>query len=255
MRIGVCCGPCEWQLVKKLGYDYVEGNFSEFATGDEAHFEYARNLLEQLDIRAETFNGFFANVRLYEVSEPWLEAYAERGFARAAALGGDVAVIGSGYARRVPDGMTYKEACERFARVLTICGDAAQRHGMRVVIEPLRRSECNFINTLRESLALCEQVNHPAVGTLLDFFHFYDNGESVADIADSGKYLWHTHIARPNPDRNAPGAEDTEAMRAWVEALKGIGYHARMSLECIWKPDFTKAVNDACPVMDIFRVV
>lgn len=256
MKIGVCCGPREWPLVKKLGYDYVEGNFSVFASGDEGFFTSALDELKELDIKAETFNGFFAgDVKLYEVSDEWVAGYAERGFARAAAMGGEIAVIGSGGARRVPDGMPYEAALERFAQILRICGDAAARHGMRVVIEPLRRAECNFINTLSESVALCRRVDHPAVGTLLDFFHFYDNGEPLSDVPDAAAFLWHTHLARPNPDRNAPGEEDIPLMRPWADALRNVNYAGRMSLECTWKPGFTETVTTAFPVMDMFRSV
>ena len=256
MRIGVCGGPAEWPILADLGYDFCEANFSWLASLDDAGFLSARRKLADTGLKAECFNGFFdPQVCLYACSDQWLMEYCKRTFSRARVLGGDIAVIGSGHSRQIPDGMALADAENRFAEILAIAGDAASEVGMRVVIEPLSRRDCNFINTLPESLAMCRRVNHPAVGTLLDFFHFYANGETLDELDEAGPYLWHTHLARPRPDRNAPGPEDILAITPYAQALKRIGYSGRMSLECIWQPDFRTALSKAYPVMDLFRTV
>ena len=255
MRIGVTGCTREWPVIAEAGYDYTETNFSWIASLDNAAFENARRELTATGLKAETFNGFFGAVKLYEVSDEWLKDYAARTFERAALLGGEIAVLGSGGARRKPDELSLAETQDKFANVLSICGDAAQQVGMKLVIEPLRRRECNFINTLPESVEMVKKVAHPAVGTLLDFFHFYDNGETLDELPDAAPYLWHTHLARPNPDRNAPRADDLPGITPYAEALKSIGYKGRISLECSWAPDYKTAINEAFPVMDVFRNV
>ncbi|MCQ2430511.1 MAG: sugar phosphate isomerase/epimerase [Clostridia bacterium] len=255
MRIGVTGGPREWPVAASLGYDYVEGNFSWIASLDQDGFEAARQTLAGTGLKAETFNGFFGAVRLYETTDEWMREYTKRAFERCALLGGEIAVLGAGGARRVPDDFPVEKAKEKFARVLSICGDEAQKVGMRVVIEPLRRAECNFINTVTDSMEMVRMVGHPAVGTLVDFFHFYSNGETPDELTDAAPSLWHAHLARPQPDRDAPRPADLPSITPYAEALRAIGYKGRISLECSWKPDYQTAITEAFPVMDVFRNV
>ena len=64
-----------------------------------------------------------------------IKAYANAAFARAAAWGGKVAVIGSGFVRGIPDDMTQEEVEPQLARVLSICGEAAEKYGLKAVSE------------------------------------------------------------------------------------------------------------------------
>lgn len=256
MRIGVCGGPNEWPVIAELGYDYCEGNFSYLSTLDEESFLSVRHKLESTGLKAECFNCFFdSSVCIYTCSGKWLNEYLKRTFDRASLLGGEIAVIGSGQARRIPDSMTLADAENRFAEILYTAAEISKAVGMRIVIEPLSFKDCNFINTLTDGISMCKKVNHPSIGTLLDFYHFYANGESLDELKDAGLYLQHTHIARPDPDRNAPGPLDSMAIMNYAQALKSIGYDDRISLECIWKPDFVTALKRAYPVMLEFKRV
>ena len=132
MKIGVCAGPEQLPLLESLGYDYLEANFSWLAGLDEETYRQKTAMVEASSLRAEAFNGFFpGHITLYApngnqndiLSE--VEAYCERGFARAAAWGGKVAVIGSGYVRGIPEGMTWEDCDAQFARVLSVCGEVA----------------------------------------------------------------------------------------------------------------------------------
>ena len=115
MKIGVCAGPEQLPLLESLGFDYFEANFSWLAGLDEETYREKTALVEASTLRAEAFNGFFpGGIKLYAPDgnqEPLLrevEAYCEKGFARAASWGGQVAVIGSGYVRGIPEGMTWE---------------------------------------------------------------------------------------------------------------------------------------------------
>ena len=257
MKIGVCGGGInEWKKITPVGYDYCEGNLSYFASYSEEDFAETLKQAEKLPIFVETTNGFFAgDVKLYEVDNAWLKSYCERAFSRAAKLGVKVSVLGSGGARRIPDGMGISQAQKRFAEILNVCGDVAGEYGIKIAIEPLRYAECNFINTVSDSMELVLQTNHPCVGTLVDFFHFYSNGEPLSELDGLGDKLFHTHIARPNPTRGVPRGEDTVILQQWAEKLKQIVYRGRMSLECSWAPDYVTAMQNAYEIMNIFREV
>ena len=255
MKFGVCCGVENLPVLRQYGYDYIELNFSNLSLAEEQAFEQTRAQLRQYGIAAESFNCFFpGGVNLNaDVDYEWIAEYAERGFSRAEQLGGKIAVLGSGGARRIPDGYDRDLAVQQFVKVLRICGDIAQRHGMQIAVEPLRESECNFINTVAEGLELCKLADHESVKCLVDFFHLSMNGETLDAVRHSGDWIVHAHMARPNADRHIPAACDADSCAPWANVLKEIGYNGRLSLEGEFYPDFETAVREVRPVLELFR--
>ncbi len=262
MKIGVCASPAELPLLVELGYDYMDAHFG-WLTGlpDQAFAEVARKM-EQYGIPAAATQGFFGDVTLFPEGGTPADAdallreigvYAEKGFARASALGGKISVIGSGRQRNIPESYPRARAEEEFARILAVCGEAADRHGMRVAVEPLAHHETNFLHTVAEGAELAVRAGHPAVGTMVDFFHLWRNGDDLASLPTFGDTLIHAHIARASADRNAPLPEDTETLAAWAETLGRCPAVKHLSLECAWSPDLATAVRRAAPLMDAFR--
>ncbi len=262
MRIGVCASPDKIPLLAELGYDYLDIHFG-WLTGlsDEAFRDVARRM-EQYDLPADATQGFFGDVTLFPTGGTSadadtllreIEAYAERGLSRAAAVGGRIAVIGSGRQRRIPEDYPRDRAEAEFARMLAVCGEIADRHGMRVAVEPLSRHETNLIHTVAEGAAMATRAGHPAVGTMVDFFHLWNNGDDLASLPTFGDTLIHAHIARASADRNAPVPEDAATLALWADTLARCPSVERISLECIWAPDFDTAVRVAAPLLDVFR--
>ena len=148
--------------------------------------------------------------------------------------------------------MTEDEVRPQFARVLSVCGEAAARHGMRVVVEPLSRRDCNFIHTVAEGAAAARLADHPAVGVLVDFFHAAANADDTANLPAYADLLWHVHYGRPD-DRWAPIPGDEERLASVAAVLARCPAAERISLECSWHPDFDTAVAAARPLMEVFR--
>lgn len=161
--------------------------------------------------------------------------------------------MGSGGARRIPDGYDRELAAKQFVKVLHICGDIAEQHGMQIAVEPLRVSETNFINTVAEGLEICKIADHKSVKCLVDFFHLSMNGETLEAVKAGGDWIIHTHMARPHADRRIPTAQDKDACAEWANVLKEIGYEGGLSLEGEFYPDFETAVREARPVLELFR--
>lgn len=256
MKIGICGTPENWAEIKKCGYDYAEGYFRGIAIAEKEAFEKMCRYQRDAALPVEAVNGIFGtDIPLYGGKETpsVIEDYADRGFYRAKTLGAQIAVFGSGAARRIPEGMEKERAKERFAEVLCLLGDMAKRSGMKLALEPLRYQETNFINTLQDGIEICEYAGHPNVGITLDFFHFYSNGESLESVPEAKKYIWHTHLARPNPDRKIPTEADLAECRKWADTLREIGYDERISLEAVFDRDFLADCKQAHPTMEIFR--
>ncbi len=262
MKIGVCAMPDQLPLLQELGYDYIDVHFGWLAGLDDATFAAKTAEIERYGLAAEATQGFFGDIALFPEDDTEaaaderlraIAAYAERGFARAAAWGGRVAVIGSGRQRNIPPSYDRAYAEELFARILAVCGEIADRHGMRVAVEPLARRETNFIHTVAEGAAMACRSGHPAVGTLVDLFHLWSNDDDLASLPTLGDTLIHAHIARPAADRNAPRQEDAPALATWATVLAQCPSVERISLECCWSPDFESAVRMAAPLMEPFR--
>ena len=54
-------------------------------------------------------------------------------------------------------------------------------------------------------------------------------------------------------DRDAPYAENEADLQAVLAALKTCPGIERMSLECVYKPDFKAALERARPLLEMFR--
>lgn len=244
MRIGICTGTDKLEYLKSLGFDYVEANLSKLAGMSDEEFEAMCAEHDRTRMPVESVNLFCGGEpRLScDIDTDAIRAYSERALARAARVGVETVVIGSGRARKLLEGYTLEEAEESFCRALRTVSDVAVGFGIKIAIEPL--SDNNFIKTLADAAKICEAVGRENVGCTVDLFHFYKNGEDMADIAKYGKYIIHTHIARMNDDRGAPAAEDEGDVQTFLSALKGIGYCGRMSLECSYHPDFETAVKN-----------
>ena len=260
MKIGVCASPDKLPLLEELGYDYIEANFGWLATLSDEEFGRHMREMERFSLASEAFNCFFkGDMVLYaqdgnqDALLKEIRAYAERGFARASAWGGKIAVIGSGGARKMQEWMTREEADRQFSRVLGVCGEVADKYGMRVAVEPLSRRECNYIHTVAEGASVAELSGHPAVGVMVDFFHHASNEDDLASLSNYADILYHSHYARPG-DRFVPAVEDKSALASVQELLQQCPKVERISLECRWDPDFETAVTAARPLMEIFKL-
>lgn len=261
MKIGICASPNKIALAEKLGYDYIETNFSWLASLDDVVYREQDALVERSSLNVEAYNIFFrGDMKLYALDgnqDPLLRKifeYAKAGFARAAAWGGKIAVIGSGFVRGIPEGMTREAADQQFARVLNVCGEAADRYGMKIVVEPLSFCDCNYIHTVSEASAVAQLSGHPAVGVLVDFFHHNNVSDDLNALPSFADSLYHVHYAR-NVDRFVPCEEDVPTLKALAQLLRQCPKAERISLECVWKPDFDTAITQARPFMEIFKGV
>jgi sugar phosphate isomerase/epimerase len=258
MKIGVNFGsPDRWHMIRRNCYDYAEGYFAGIALASDAEFQKMCDVRNQTGINIEAVNGMFTpDFTLLGAEKTSLDAvrdFAEKGFYRAKMLGAEIAVLGSGKARAISADMEKARAEADFLALLELLGDIAQKNGMNLVIEPLRYAETNFINTVAESLSLCRLLSHKSVGTLVDFFHFHMNGESLDSLKDDGDTLMHAHIARPDADRRVPTEIDRAICKQWADTLREIGYDKRITLEAIFAEDFEADMQSASDIMNMFR--
>jgi sugar phosphate isomerase/epimerase len=251
-RIGVCTGISNNGIIASAGYSYVEEavrNFLVPAEGEDV-FQAKMALLRESKLPVEACNNFIAgslkSVGPAAVHEDILK-YTETAFRRAKIAGVKIIVFGSGGSRSIPAGFSKDEATSQFIELCKKMAPQAEKYDVIIVLEPLNRGECNFINSVAEGGEIVKSVNHKNFRLLADLYHMLRENESPDNIIKYGDLLHHTHIAENN-GRSAPGVNN-EDFTAYFKALKKINYRGRMSVECNWK----NLAEQAAPALQAMR--
>jgi sugar phosphate isomerase/epimerase len=163
---------------------------------------------------------------------------------------GATIVFGSGTARTVPEGMSTAEAHDRFAQVVRTARDTARANGLRIVLEPLSRSETNLLNSIEETVAFLDAAGIEGVGVVADLFHIRNEAESLDVVRAHADRIGHVHAS--DPDRRPPGTVD-DVWRTFLEAVHDGGYRGSVSLECRWSPDPDEAEREIRRSLDLLR--
>jgi sugar phosphate isomerase/epimerase len=238
MRYGVCAGSDAAPMLAEAGYDYIElaAGGELLPDADTTAWAEKRRAILALPLPAETFNVFVRGYRIVgpDADPVALRQYVDTILGRAGEVGGHIMVFGSGGARNVPEGYDTAVAMEQIVEFLHICADAAERTGVTVAIEPLRRAESNIINLVSEGAELARSVGRPGVRCLADSYHMEAEAEPLAAIVENADVLAHVHTA--DTGRLAPGTCHYDHV-ALFRALHAAQYDARLSIECSYKPE------------------
>ena len=236
MRYAVCTNdPAVIADAREAGFDYVEAsvpNLVRPADPEEA-FEETLASYRAAGLPIESVNLFLP--RELRCTGPdavpmdRLAEYAETVCRRLGRAGVPILVFGSGGARKLPEGWPKERADGQFVALLARIGPIAERHGVKIAVEPLARVECNYLNTVDEGAALARASGSPAVGVLADCYHWARNEEPADTILAAKGVLLHAHLATI-PNRKAPGIEPYD-FAPFLRALLAAGYDGRVSIE------------------------
>ena len=245
MEIGICAHPSDAPELSPEAFDYFEVNVQSFLVPEkeesafQPHLNAATSAIKPVKSANCLLPGDLKCVGP-NLDHQRLLRYAQNAFSRAERIGIEVVVFGSGGSRSVPDGYSQDQALQDFVEVLRQFGSIAQRYGVTLVVEPLNKTECNFINSLAEGAEAVEQCNHPNVRLLADSYHMDKDAEPVSEIVRFGHLLRHVHVAEL-AGRCFPG-KSGEDFRPFFQMLQQIGYAGRVSLECTWNDIVTDHV-------------
>ena len=155
-------------------------------------------------------------------------------------LGGNVMVIGSPKQRSLVDGQTYAGAWGRAVELFQGACDKARDASVTLCIEPLGRTETDFVNTVAEGLKMMREINHPNFKVHLDVKAMAAEGKpSIPEIIRSvkAKEIGHFHVNDPN--LYGPGMGDLD-YGPIAAAIREIGWNEWLSVEVFkYDPDPT----------------
>jgi len=150
---------------------------------------------------------------------------------RAASLGGAILVLGSGPARRLPEGYSHAVAVAQFRAFASLAAEAADRHGLTVALEAINRTETNFLHTLADAVEHAHAIDHPAVGILADAYHMHMEGEPFWHLLATDGLLRHVQVC--DAGRSYPGSRSLD-LWGFFAYLNRLGYDRTVSVECRW---------------------
>jgi D-psicose/D-tagatose/L-ribulose 3-epimerase len=233
VRVGVCLDADKFEAAQAAGFDYVEIGASKVAALTDGEFRRLATQVAELRIPVAAANVFIpATIKIVgpDIDKARQEGYVSTTLSRLRTLGVSVVVLGSGGARRVPDGFAREDALAQLVDFCRRIAPLAREAGITIAIEPLRRQETNIINTAREGLALVKAVDRPEIKLLVDYYHLAEEGESADVLLEAGREIVHTHIANPQ-GRVYPLSPEESNYAPFFRDLCKIGYTGRMSIE------------------------
>ena len=168
-----------------------------------------------------------------EVNESAVLTYVEKVFQRCKAAGVSRIIWGSGGSRRVPDGFDHAKAKEQFISIAKKIAAKASQYNITLALENLNSTETNFITTVEEALDIVKKVDHKNLRLCVDIYHMRKEGESPSSILKAKNYIIYCEVAEKE-GRTPPGVQGDD-FRPYFTALKQVGYHDKISIECRWE--------------------
>ncbi len=237
MQLGLCTTPDVVAGFSQPPCDFIEAHVQNFLLPEQPESAFAANAAaaRACPLPTPAANCLFpADLKVTgpAVDVERMGHFAEAAFSRAASIDLTTIVFGSGAARMVPDGWPLARGFEQYVAALNLLAPIAQRHGVTIVVEPLKRDESNIVNTIDEGADAVKRSNHPNVRLLVDIFHMLRNGESPDAITRHAALVTHAHLAE-NRDRAEPGKYH-EDFRPFLRALRSAALCRHLTIECVW---------------------
>lgn len=252
LPLGVCTTYDKAGLLKNLGYSFVEESVGHFLipdAGGDAQFDKNRQELKAENFPVRSYIYFFPGKLKSVGPDIHHEAILQRAdlaLSRAKACGSKNIVFGSGGSRAIPDGFDRATAKAQHIALCQKMAPLAEKYGITLAVEPLNRSETNFINSLAEGVEIIRAVNNPWFRLQCDIYHMLKDDEKPEEIIRYGEYITHCHLAEKQ-SRTAPGVKGDD-FRPYFRALKQIKYQGGLSLECVWT-DFDAEITRGIAVV------
>jgi sugar phosphate isomerase/epimerase len=231
-------------LLKDAGADYIVESVERFLMPDrpDAEFQKQRHLAAASPLPVRGCNSFLRHPRLRctgpDADHASVLAFSEIAFRRLAQAGGKFIGFGSNKARQVPDGWPKERADAQFVTLLRAMGPLAARHGITVAVESLRAAECNYLNRIREVVAVVAAANHPQIRILADLYHMAVMDDTPADLATAMPWVGLIEIAE-KAQRTVPGVAGDD-FRPYFSVLARAGYSGPITIEADGTPDQLK---------------
>lgn len=233
-RLGIVAPIEQDSLIYASGFRMLGESVGRMLSPSLTEDQFQLNLTRIKKARCKVFlcNIFFpGSIKIAgpDVNEKRVLGYADTVFSRAKKAGIPFIILGSGGARRIPDGYDAQRAQTDFSLLCRKLAIVAARYGIMIALESLEATETNFLITLKSAAAIVRAVNHPNFKLNADIFHMMREGESPQSIADAADVLIYCEIAEKQK-RSLPGVQGDD-FKPYLRALRKAKYKGHIFIE------------------------
>jgi D-psicose/D-tagatose/L-ribulose 3-epimerase len=232
-------------VLKELNYDAVEFIGEDYSTMDLDNFA---EVLASYDLKVSGVTGMWGNVssmavsrRLVSIDTDMVETakrYVIRCIQLCRRLGGqefnvclftDPYTTMPDFSHRVLSHRQKLKLVEKSIPLLRSLSNYAKDHGVLLLLEPLNRYATPYCCTAADALHICNAVDNPSFGILLDTFHMNIEEDSFSHAIELTRdFLLHMHFADNN--RKMPGSGHLD-FSSILKALCKIDYQRYICFE------------------------
>ncbi len=221
-------------LVYSAGFRMIGESVGRMLSPSLTEEQFQLNVVRIKKARCKVFmcNIFFpGSIKIAgpDVDEKQVLGYADTVFSRAKMAGIPFIVLGSGGARRIPQGYNVEKAKADFAVLCHKLATIAGKYGVMIAIESLEAKETNFLITLNSAAEIVREVDHPNFKLNADIFHMMREGESPQSILDAADILAYCEIAEKQK-RSLPGVQGDD-FKPYLRALRKANYTGHIFIE------------------------
>ncbi|HOX83301.1 MAG TPA: sugar phosphate isomerase/epimerase family protein [Chryseolinea sp.] len=238
-QIGIVENMENDSLLHAFGYTYLVESTQKILSPrnvSDQQFQIHLQKIKQLQVPLFACNIFLpGDLKVVGpvVDEQAILRYTEVVLQRAQIAGLKMIIWGSGGSRGIPEGFDRAKAKEQFIYMAKKIAMVGEKYNIILALENLNRTECNFINTLKEALEIVSAVDHDHLRLCADIYHMLKEDEEPEIIASAKKYIVYCEVAEKE-GRTPPGVHQ-ENFKPYLSALQKIGYNGNISIECWWK--------------------
>ena len=221
-------------LLYAAGFRLIGTSVNSLVSPSLTEEVFGTNLQKLKALRCELFmcNVLFpASLKIAgpTVDEEKVMAYLNAVLVRTQKAGVKNLVLGSGGARRLPDGYDKQKAATGFVELAKKMAAAAKEKGVTILLENLNSTETNFLNKLADAADIVRQVGHKNFRLNADVYHMLKEGESPNEIRRAGDVIVYCELAEKE-QRTLPGVAGDD-FTPYLQALKDIGFKGPIVIE------------------------
>ncbi len=241
MKFGCCTTMEYYDLLDKLGYDYIEIQGAKVAQMPEEELEETARRLKEGRVKCCGFNvAIPADLAIIgpNYSQERTQAYAKELCRRGSLLGIQNIGIGSPNSRKLPEGYDKELAWKQAGEFVTTFAKEAQPYGINILWEALNHLECNFSLSIPEAVEFVKGLDLPNVFMVGDLYHMALEQEGAKELLEALPLLRHVHLAQRDKDGNRgyPDMAHLEEYRQVLQPVLDAGYDLTLSAEAFYGP-------------------
>lgn len=126
----------------------------------------------------------------------------------------------------------FEDAWKRSAEMIFRLCEAAEKEGVLLTMESLRRAESQLCWNLELTRRMFEEVNHPSLKIMIDTTAMAVAGETVEQwFKVFGRDIVNTHFVDGTPYGHLVWGDGQQNLEEWLTVLKRYGYTGLLGLE------------------------